>query len=175
MKAANIVGLMMLIVAVSLVNAQAKSRKRPCLTEPGTIRVAAETAREAWAKDPNVESFSFGPEDGQSLHLSRDASSQEVSLMKRAVLVCPFRRDRVFPIPAVLMFVGFPAAIVAAEGESAAIDVGDRKQLFIDRRFVAKADGISLELQRPQLPEENLLPATKPWETTSAGLWGSIE
>ncbi len=43
-----------------------RSRSRPCLTEPGTIRVAAEAAREAWAKDPNLESFSFGPEDGQS-------------------------------------------------------------------------------------------------------------
>ncbi len=43
-----------------------RSKSRPCLTEPGTIRVAAETAREAWDKDPNVESFSFGPEDGQS-------------------------------------------------------------------------------------------------------------
>ncbi len=43
-----------------------RSPSRPCLTELGTIDVAAQTAREAWANDPSLESFSFGPRDGQS-------------------------------------------------------------------------------------------------------------
>jgi len=43
-----------------------RSNNRPCLTEPATIEVAARTAREAWAADPSLESFSFGPMDGQN-------------------------------------------------------------------------------------------------------------
>ena len=59
-------------------------------------------------------------------------------------------------------------------GETTVIDIGDRKQLFIDRRFIAHGDGVELELHLPHLPEENLLPANKPWESSRAGLWGSI-
>ncbi len=37
---------------------------QPCMTDPGTVQVAADAAREAFANNPDLESFSYGMNDG---------------------------------------------------------------------------------------------------------------
>jgi hypothetical protein len=49
------------------------------------------------------------------------------------------------------------------------IQIGDRRQLFIDNRFVHQAEGVDQKLQLPYLPCENLLVPDKPWESARAG------
>ena len=54
------------------------------------------------------------------------------------------------------------------------LDIGTRKQLFIDDRFIVESKGVGLELNRPDLQWENLLTAEKPWELGIACARGSI-
>ena len=37
---------------------------QPCMTEPGAVRLAADTAREYWQEHPSRETYSFGTSDG---------------------------------------------------------------------------------------------------------------
>ena len=51
-----------------------------------------------------------------------------------------------------------------------AIDVGSRKQLFIDERFIAENDGITLAVNPPR-KEEAVSRSEMPWENKRAGLF----
>jgi len=53
----------------------------------------------------------------------------------------------------------FPAS---AQGEP--IDVGGHKQLFVDGRFIAASEGVTLTLNPPQQRGERILVADQPWE-----------
>lgn len=53
-------------------------------------------------------------------------------------------------------------------------DIGDRRQLFMDERFVDGMKNLDFVLGRPELPREHLLPADRPWEEGRAGLWASM-
>ncbi|MBM3728746.1 MAG: hypothetical protein FJW40_25380 [Acidobacteria bacterium] len=66
-------------------------------------------------------------------------------------------------------FVQLPAAGLMAAGNSAgAIDVGSRKQLFIDRRFIAGWRGIRLAVQPPRKAGV-VLRGERPWEKGAFG------
>ena len=54
------------------------------------------------------------------------------------------------------------------------IDIGTRKQLFIDHRFIAQHRNVALSLQRPDLQREDLLPADRPWESGRVCSAGSV-
>ncbi len=55
----------------------------------------------------------------------------------------------------------FNPAIAVAQN---AIDVGSRKQLFIDHKFIESAEGIRLVLNPPHQSREKLVVADQPWE-----------
>ncbi|MBN1347727.1 MAG: hypothetical protein JXQ73_33890 [Phycisphaerae bacterium] len=55
----------------------------------------------------------------------------------------------------------------------AAIDVGDRRQLLIDRRFVTRDKGITLAMNAPRKAGAVLLP-DKPWESQDIGFCVSV-
>ncbi len=46
----------------------------------------------------------------------------------------------------------------------AAIEIGSRKQLFIDHRFIESAEGITLNAQQPMQPRDKLLAMDAAWE-----------
>jgi len=47
---------------------------------------------------------------------------------------------------------------------NAPIDVGSRKQLFIDEKFIESITGVELVMNRPYQTGEVLITADKPWE-----------
>jgi hypothetical protein len=54
------------------------------------------------------------------------------------------------------------------------IHIAGTKQLFLDRLLIESSKGITLALNYPYLPDENILPQDKPWEQVRAGLYNSI-
>ena len=54
------------------------------------------------------------------------------------------------------------------------IDVGDRKQLFIDNRFFHRSSGIELRMNPPQQPSEPVLRADRPWEVLGIGGYNTV-
>lgn len=58
---------------------------------------------------------------------------------------------------------------VASAGDSSAVDVGSRRQLFVDRRIVERLEGEArLALHHPQ-PQEIVLRFDQPWERSGPG------
>jgi len=58
--------------------------------------------------------------------------------------------------------------LIPALGEEGGIDVGDRKQLLIDHRFIAESKNVTLHMNRPRKMGAVLLP-DKPWESRDIG------
>ena len=54
------------------------------------------------------------------------------------------------------------------------IDVGSRRQLFIDDRFIAEGSNVAWTLEKPDVQDESLLAPLKSWEQGRAGAWASI-
>ena len=65
-----------------------------------------------------------------------------------------------------------PEPLAAAGGPP--LDVGDRKQLFIDRRFIAAEQGVTLAANPPQ-KLGIVLEATEPWEVGPGGYFRVVE
>jgi hypothetical protein len=65
------------------------------------------------------------------------------------------------------------AAVAPADG--AALDVGDRRQLFIDRRFVADETNVTLTMNPPQKLGIVLDSGNAPWEHGPGGFFRVIE
>jgi hypothetical protein len=55
-----------------------------------------------------------------------------------------------------------------------AIDVGNKKQLFVDKLLIESSKGMRLTFNPPYAPTENLLPQDKPWEQVRAGAYTSV-
>ncbi len=74
-------------------------------------------------------------------------------------------------IPSVLItlcvLIGTAAPSLAAD-PSAPVDIGSRRELFVDRHLVESLDGVRLQLQRPQ-PQEIAIVHDEPWEGTGSG------
>ncbi len=69
------------------------------------------------------------------------------------------------------------ALAAASSGDASGctvLNVGQRKQLFIDGMLIAAKRGIALRPSSPRLPEENLLPADRPWDAARAGSFSTI-
>ena len=56
----------------------------------------------------------------------------------------------------------------------APIDIGTRKQLFIDDRFIAASRGIELRMNLPVQHPEPVLVADKPWEALGIGAYNTV-
>jgi hypothetical protein len=54
------------------------------------------------------------------------------------------------------------------------IAIGDRKQLFIDGRFISSQKGVTLKPNQPNLQKENLLFADRPWDAARANHFSSM-
>ena len=76
-------------------------------------------------------------------------------------------RDTALAVVTAFLFAGFNA--LAEE----AIDVGSRKQLFIDERFIAENDGMTLTVN-PARTEEVVLRPERPWENKRVGVYSSV-
>lgn len=77
---------------------------------------------------------------------------------------------RRFCIPVVVL-------LTIAAGQLAAtvpIDVGDRRQVFIDRLFLAESKGIEITLHRPRKTGEFTLKPERPWESGGIGPYSSV-
>ncbi len=59
--------------------------------------------------------------------------------------------------------------ILAAVADSdEPVEIGSRRELFVDRHLIDQLDGASLTLHRPQ-PREVVMRVDKPWESYSPG------
>ncbi|MFN0167706.1 MAG: hypothetical protein ACKV22_14870 [Bryobacteraceae bacterium] len=56
--------------------------------------------------------------------------------------------------------------LLTAVTVSAAIDVGSRKQLFVDHKFIESAEGVNLVMNPPMRTGEVLLTTDAPWESS---------
>ena len=65
---------------------------------------------------------------------------------------------------AALILLSCLTALSAAEP----IDIGSRRELFVDRHLIEELDGVRFELHRPQ-PREVAIRFDKPWELQSPG------
>ena len=59
---------------------------------------------------------------------------------------------------------------MATDRSQEAVDVGNRKQLFIDDRFISRSSGIRRRMNPPQQSAEPVLRADKPWEVNGTYL-----
>lgn len=69
---------------------------------------------------------------------------------------------------------GFVALVAQAAAAGSPIDVGSRKQLFIDNRFVQTSKGVELVFHKPECQNENLLPADREWERARHGVYNYV-
>ncbi len=64
------------------------------------------------------------------------------------------------------------ASIVSGAGRVSPLDVGDRRQLFIDNALIARMHRLKLTVNRPVLTGDKCIVADKPWETSEAHPFG---
>ena len=57
---------------------------------------------------------------------------------------------------------------------SGAVNVGSRKQLFLDNRYFNRSSGIALRMNPPYQPAEPVLSADKPWEEQGIGGYNTV-
>jgi hypothetical protein len=57
---------------------------------------------------------------------------------------------------------------------TATVQVGSRKQLFIDARFFDRASGVNLRMNPPLQSPEPVLRADKPWEKLGIGGYNTV-
>ena len=67
----------------------------------------------------------------------------------------------------------FPMSSLRVKAAGPALDVGAQVQLFIDHRFIETAENVVLRLNKPMLPEEDVLTFQQPWEQGGGG-WATI-
>ena len=73
-------------------------------------------------------------------------------------------KNRVHAFLATFIFQSSLTAVLATEP----IDIGSRRELFVDRHLIDQLDGASLEIYRPQ-PHEVVIKFDAPWESCSPG------
>ena len=70
------------------------------------------------------------------------------------------------------LFALFPRT--ALPNETAVIEVGDRRQVFIDRLFLAEARGVELEVHQPRKTGEPTIQPDRPWEKGGLGPYSCV-
>jgi len=74
-----------------------------------------------------------------------------------------------------LMVTAWPSAPArAASTEAAPLDIGNRRQVFIDRRFLAEAAGVALEVHAPRKTGEWTIRPEHPWEAGGVGPYSNV-
>ena len=56
----------------------------------------------------------------------------------------------------------------------ATVDIGDRRQVFIDKLFLAESRGVELVVHPPRKTGEHTIPADRPWERGGIGPYSSV-
>jgi hypothetical protein len=59
-------------------------------------------------------------------------------------------------------------ALAAVADSAEPIEIGSRRELFVDRHLIDRLDGVRMEMHRPQ-PREVVMRFDKPWESYSPG------
>ena len=76
---------------------------------------------------------------------------------------CP-QLCRTFPVTVILFSCLLSPRSNAGEQSHVAIDVGSRKQLFLDERLIASSRGVRLEMNAPHAMRDPVLVADQSWE-----------
>ena len=72
-----------------------------------------------------------------------------------------------------LLFVS-PIMLAAPAGKSSILDVGNRRQVFIDGRFFAASKDVELVVHQPCKTGERTLVADQPWEGSGTGTYNTV-
>ena len=59
-------------------------------------------------------------------------------------------------------------------GSASALDIGDRRQVFIDHRFLESSQGVRLRVHPPRKTGELTIAQEHPWESRRVGLYGTV-
>ena len=70
--------------------------------------------------------------------------------------------------PIVTPLIGLLMALVAPLHAAGPVDIGSRRELFVDHHLIGSLDGTRLALHRPQ-PREIVLKFDQPWEGLYSG------
>ena len=70
--------------------------------------------------------------------------------------------------PLLILCVCFNSMLIAVSRGAEPIDIGSRRELFVDRHLIEKLDGVRLQLHRPQ-PREVAMEFDLPWERHAPG------
>ena len=62
----------------------------------------------------------------------------------------------------------------AGGGSASPLDVGDRRQVFIDHRFLESSQGVRLRVHPPRKTGEFTIAQEHPWESRRVGLYGTV-
>ena len=76
-------------------------------------------------------------------------------------------------VPAGALFLTAALSPVPA-ADSIPVDVGNRRQLFLDRLFLQDARGVHLRTHAPRKTGEHTIPADRPWEKGGLGPYSSV-
>jgi hypothetical protein len=77
-------------------------------------------------------------------------------------------------LPISLVLALFTTAARLFATDAAPIDVGDRRQLFIDNLFFGKARGINLRVHQPRKAGDVTIAPDRPWERGGLGPYSSV-
>ncbi len=69
---------------------------------------------------------------------------------------------------------GLISALLAATGVAGPIRIGDRRQVFIDRTFLAEAKGVEIVVHPPRKSGEMCIKPEEPWERGGIGPYSSV-
>lgn len=98
---------------------------------------------------------------GESLESSQRRRSDDCSGRQEAAR---YGRQGCLPLRALLTIWALFAATLVIAGEQTALDIGNRRQLFLDDRFFASPTNIELVVHQPRKTGERTIIPDKPWE-----------
>ncbi len=73
-----------------------------------------------------------------------------------------------------MLMILLPICPKATRAGELVLDVGDRRQLFLDDRFFASVSNVSLRVHPPRKTAERTLVADRPWEGDGIGVYASV-
>lgn len=79
------------------------------------------------------------------------------------MILCPWLRTRTFCLALLLAAVSLTDLAVAEDAESAPLEIGSRRELFVDDYLIDSLRDVRLELHHP-VPQEVVFACDQPWE-----------
>ena len=118
-----------------------------------------------------LPSFSLAGHAGLLTGSSQGIGSAVANAMHAAGANLSVMLKCIVPVAAVFLTAAVPANSAA---DPVPLDVGNRRQLFLDQLFLQDARGVQLRTHQPRKTGEHTIPADRPWEKGGLGPYSSV-